>query len=82
MIDATAKDGDGAALLAELQEIGLVNGASFGAVASGALPVGDVKSLVGLDDLSLVNEDSLQFDAAPIPQGARACRRRRSARRR
>jgi hypothetical protein len=39
VIDATATDGNGAALLSELQALGLQGGASFGSMASGFMPV-------------------------------------------
>ncbi|MBV9702286.1 MAG: S8 family serine peptidase, partial [Methylobacteriaceae bacterium] len=69
-IDATAQDGDGAALLARLQALGLEQGSSFGAVASGLLPVGDLKALTGLAGLAFVQQDGLVADAAQIPPQA------------
>ncbi|MGF1462716.1 MAG: S8 family serine peptidase, partial [Maricaulaceae bacterium] len=49
IIDVTAADGDGAALLQVLEALGLQSGASFGALASGAFPIAN---LPALDDLS------------------------------
>ena len=51
-IDLVAKDGNGAALLASLQSLGLQNGASFGSVASGRLALGKVAALTTLPDLA------------------------------
>src|SRR5262249_54268131 len=55
VIDATAKDGDGAALLTQLNAVGLLEGGSFGGVASGLLPVASVASLLTLSDLSFAS---------------------------
>ena len=56
VIDATAKDGDGAALLTALTAIGLQQGGSFGSMASGVLPVASIASLLTLSDLSFARE--------------------------
>ena len=48
-IDVTSREADGAALLVSLKKIGLVNGASFGAVASGLLPLEAIDELAALD---------------------------------
>lgn len=55
-IDATAKDQDGAALLAALQGIGLIAGGAFGSMASGLLPVSQVQALVQIGDLAFARQ--------------------------
>jgi len=55
-IDATAKDANGASLLADLQAIGLVQGASFGAMAGGLLPIDKISSLLQVSNLSFARE--------------------------
>jgi len=57
-IDATAIDGDGAALLANLQAIGLQGGASFHAVVSGWLPVSAVSALLNVENLAHASESA------------------------
>ena len=51
LIDAVAADGDGASLLADLEALGLKNGAAFGAVVSGFMPLGLLKKAVELDSM-------------------------------
>jgi hypothetical protein len=65
-IDATAKDYDGAALLAELQSIGLVDGGSFGSMASGLLPVSQISALVHLSNLSFARESGYLSSAGLV----------------
>jgi Ca2+-binding RTX toxin-like protein len=65
-IDATSKDGDGAALLHELQAIGLQSGASFGAIASGFLAVEQIGALAGLGDLAFASESQIFTDAGKV----------------
>ncbi len=55
-IDAVAADGDGAALLLQLQAIGLQNGGSFKSMASGLLPVDQVDALLGIANLAHARE--------------------------
>jgi len=55
-IDATARSGDGAALLAQLEAIGLEHGASFGAMAGGRLPIDQVSALSAIPDLAFARE--------------------------
>ena len=55
-IDATAKDRDGAALLVELQALGLQDGGSFGSMASGLLPIGELAGLLTVSDLRFARE--------------------------
>jgi Subtilase family len=58
-IDAIAADGNGAALLSELQAIGLQDGASFKGIASGLLPVDQVGALLGMADLIHASESGM-----------------------
>jgi hypothetical protein len=58
-IDAIAADGNGAALLSELQAIGLQHGASFRGIASGLLPVDQVGALLGVADLIHASESGM-----------------------
>jgi subtilase family protein len=58
-IDAIAADGNGAALLSELQAIGLQDGASFKGIASGLLPVDQVGALLGVADLIHASESGM-----------------------
>lgn len=51
-IDAVAADGDGAALLATLRGLGLIQGASFKGMAGGLLPMDAIDDLVGIANLS------------------------------
>jgi len=55
LIDAAAKDGDGAALLAQLQALGLQNGASFGNMAGGAIAVDKLGALANVADLAFAS---------------------------
>jgi hypothetical protein len=67
-IDATAKDGNGGTLLAELQLLGLKHGAAFGGMASGELPIAKLGALQGLSDLSFAHEDALvTHKVSPLP---------------
>jgi hypothetical protein len=56
VIDATAADGNGANLLGDLQQIGLIGGSSFGALASGWLPIDQIETLAGLSGLRFARE--------------------------
>ncbi len=51
-IDAIASDGDGAALLAALQALGLQQGASFRNFAGGLIPIDRLDDIMGLDQLA------------------------------
>ena len=55
-LDVTAKDGDGAALLHQLQSVGLVGGSSYGAMASGLLDVSALAQLYSVADLGFARE--------------------------
>ncbi|HTU10131.1 MAG TPA: Ig-like domain-containing protein [Allosphingosinicella sp.] len=50
-IDAVGKNADGAALLAQLEALGLVRGAAFGAMAGGFIHVDKLDELARLDSL-------------------------------
>ncbi|HVY99180.1 MAG TPA: type I secretion C-terminal target domain-containing protein [Dongiaceae bacterium] len=65
-IDATAKDGDGAALLRQLESIGLQSGSSFGAMASGFLAVDQIAALAGVADLAFASESQIFSDAGIV----------------
>ncbi len=56
VIDFTAKDRDGAALLTQLDALGLQHGSSYGAVASGLLRVDQLGSLQNVQDLAFARE--------------------------
>lgn len=51
-IDAVAANGNGAALLVQLQALGLQSGASFGNMAGGLIPLDAIDDLAGLTGLS------------------------------
>jgi hypothetical protein len=65
-IDAVAKDGDGAALLAQLQAIGLIGGASFGKLAGGAIDVSKIADLLGVADLAFTRESGKTTHAGAV----------------
>ena len=58
LIDATATDGDGAALLAQLQAMGLEGGSSFRGVASGFIPVNALGELSSVSHISTARESA------------------------
>jgi len=51
VIDASSSDGDTAALLAELEALGLENGAAWGNTVSGFLPIASLEAAAGLASL-------------------------------
>ncbi|HEX8669120.1 MAG TPA: S8 family serine peptidase [Allosphingosinicella sp.] len=51
-IDATAADGDGAALLAQLEELGLQGGAAVGAMVGGFIPLEAIADLGAVESLA------------------------------
>ena len=53
LVDATAS-GDGQALLAELESLGLNHGAAFGVVVSGWLPIAAISELPNLQHLQAI----------------------------
>lgn len=70
-IDATAKDGNGDALLAELRLIGLAHGAAYGGMASGEMPIARLAAMQALPDLSFAREDALVTGKiSPLPAQA------------
>ncbi len=81
LIDASADNGDGAALLAELVKIGLQGGSAFGNMASGFLPVDQIAALLDVAHLAHAAESRMlshvgtvttQADAAMRVDDARA----------
>ena len=66
VIDATAADGSGVTLLDALQQIGLIGGASFGAVASGWLPIDQIGALAALPDLNFARESVMIANAGSV----------------
>src|SRR5262249_16326239 len=58
-IDAVAKDGDGAALLAQLQQLGLQHGASFGTIAGGSIDISKIPDLLSVTDLAFARESAM-----------------------
>lgn len=56
LIDATANNGDGAALLAQLQVLGLQGGASFAGAASGWLPIAKIGELVNAGNIAMARQ--------------------------
>ena len=71
-IDAHAVDGDGAALLAQLQSLGLgfEHGSAYGGVASGQVAVADLGALLHLSDLSSAHEAGHFTDAGLVTSQA------------
>jgi Ca2+-binding RTX toxin-like protein len=70
VIDATARSGDGAALLDDLVALGLKEGGSFGDMASGLLPVDQVDALLTLSDLGFASTSEAQFSAGSVDSQA------------
>jgi hypothetical protein len=66
VIDATATDGNGTALLAELQALGLQGGASFGSMASGFMPVSSLQSLLSVSNLAHASESGMVTHAGNV----------------
>ena len=65
-IDAIARDGNGAALLAQLKEAGLQSGSSFGTIASGLIDVSKVGDLLGIADLAFARESAMMTNAGKV----------------
>ena len=65
-IDVTAKDGDGAGLLAQLKDAGLANGASFGNMASGQIAVDKLGALLHVDNLGHAAESGVMFNVGTV----------------
>ena len=80
LIDATAADRNGANLLASLQALGLKNGSSFGAVASGWLPVQSVVQLADADNLATVRESAFTTHVGSVTTQADVAQRNDVAR--
>jgi Ca2+-binding RTX toxin-like protein len=79
-IDAIAKDGDGAHLLADLQAIGLQQGASFGSVASGLIAIDQLGTLSSLDNLRFASESGISSLAGLVTTQADHAERADTAR--
>ena len=68
VIDATAVNGSGSALLADLQALGLKGGASFSGTASGYLPVSALGALASLTNLRGATESAFTTHAGLVTQ--------------
>jgi hypothetical protein len=66
VIDATAADGNGSSLLGDLQQIGLIGGASFGAMASGWMPIDQIGTLAGLSGLNFARESVMTTNVGSV----------------
>lgn len=66
MIDAIAKDGNGAKLLHQLDAIGLQHGGSFGVDASGFLPIASLAALTKIGDLAHASETGMTTNAGLV----------------
>jgi hypothetical protein len=66
VIDATARDGNGAALLDQLETLGLLGGGSFGAMASGWMPIDQLGAMASLDDLQFARESMMMSHAGSV----------------
>ena len=80
LVDATAVDGSGASLLDQLEAIGLLDGSSFGAVASGWLPIDEIEALAGLGDLNFARESPMISNVGAVTTQADASLHSNSAR--
>ena len=65
-IDASATDGDGAALHAALKELGLIGGGSYHHLASGLLPVDAIAMLDGLDTLAVATASLMRSSVGSV----------------
>lgn len=72
LIDTVSKNGDGAALLAELQALGLKSGSAYGAVASGFLPVDQIGALVNTSLLQSARESGFSSSVGLVTTQADA----------
>jgi Subtilase family len=80
LIDASADNGDGAALLAELVKIGLQGGSAFGNLASGFLPVDQVAALLEVAHLAHAAESRMLSNVGTVTTQADAAMRADDAR--
>ncbi|WP_283215018.1 Calx-beta domain-containing protein, partial [Methylobacterium trifolii] len=55
-VDIIARDGNGVALLAQLQALGLTDGAAIGTMAGGRLPVSALSALLDMDNVQFVQD--------------------------
>jgi Ca2+-binding RTX toxin-like protein len=65
-IDAAATDGNGAALLAALQALGLQGGAAYGASVSGLMPLDALDEMAGLDALKFARPAYVDFNTGSV----------------
>lgn len=66
LIDASAADGDGAALLAQLQALGLQNGSSFRGAVSGYLPINSIGALTNAEGLAMARQSVMITDVGSV----------------
>jgi Ca2+-binding RTX toxin-like protein len=66
LVDATAKDRDGAALLAQMQALGAKGGSSFGAVASTWVPVSALGALAATANLQQAQESTFGTNTGSV----------------
>src|SRR5262249_32495536 len=79
-IDAAAKDGDGATLLAQLKTIGLHGGASFGAMAGGTIEASKLGLVLKLADLGHASESGFLSSVGSVTTQADAAMQGAAAR--
>lgn len=68
-VDFTAKDGDGATLLHNLENslgTGFVHGASYGGMAGGEVSVSDIAKLLNVADLGFARESGMMFNVGLV----------------
>ena len=80
VVDVTAKDHDGAALLQQLTAIGLTEGSSFGSVVSGLLPVDQIGALGALANVSAAHESMFAANIGTVTTQADAAQHADTAR--
>ena len=70
VIDAVAQSGNGADILSELEQIGLVGGTAFGAMASGFLPIAAIPNLDAVDGARSITPTLIQNDVGLVENQA------------
>ena len=66
LIDATAKDGNGASLLAELNALGIQGGSTYGGLVSGWIAVSQLGALLDVDNLRFARQDATSASAGLV----------------
>ncbi len=66
LVDATAKNGNGAALLSQLKALGVQGGSSYGAVASGWVPTSSIAALAATSDLAFARESAFTASTGAV----------------